>query len=199
MKELQEAITAVEEERFSDFSKIITTSLSDKFRNNPKVQEMADREFRMKGIQDAFRDISRKLNEDEKPKFKVGNEVIFYGVQGDKDRGIISKSFKDDNIRGEKVYFYDIETKSKLVRDVPEGDISRKLNEDELAYTILENKLADRELKKLGFSLVTNKDGMKEYQDDNKNTVWFSSHYLETETNDKELKKKIEDILKCKD
>jgi len=108
MKELQEAITAVEEERFSDFSKIIITSLSDKFRNNPKVREMADREFRMKGIQDAFRDISRKLNVNESSKihfteyFKTEKnplnltsiENYYYELDNSKDRDTFIKDLK---------------------------------------------------------------------------------------------------------
>ena len=63
MKELHEAISAVEEGRFSDFSKIVKKSLEDKYRENTRVQEMVNREMKMKNLQDAFREISRSINE----------------------------------------------------------------------------------------------------------------------------------------
>ena len=58
---------------------------------------------------------------------KVKDVVEFYDDNGKKEEGIIVKIESDEAQNGRIMKFFNIETKSKLHKDVPEGDIIKKV------------------------------------------------------------------------
>ena len=57
---MKEAITDVEQNKFSEFSKKIKTSLEDKLRNNPTMKAQQDKFKHIEDIKNAFKAISDK-------------------------------------------------------------------------------------------------------------------------------------------
>ena len=53
-----EAISAAEENKFSEFSKKVKTSLDDKLRNNPKMKSQMDKYKSLEGVKNAFAKIA---------------------------------------------------------------------------------------------------------------------------------------------
>ena len=58
-----EAISAAEENKFSEFSKKVKTSLDDKLRNNPKMKSQMDNYKSLEGVKNAF----AKIANDQEP------------------------------------------------------------------------------------------------------------------------------------
>jgi len=56
--EVEEAISDVEQKKFSDFSKKVKTSLEDKLRNNPTIKDKGSELQKLQSMKDTFAKIS---------------------------------------------------------------------------------------------------------------------------------------------
>jgi c-di-AMP phosphodiesterase-like protein len=54
INEIKEVISAVENKKFSEFSKKVKTSLEDKLRNNNKIKDAGDELLKMQKMKDTF-------------------------------------------------------------------------------------------------------------------------------------------------
>jgi len=56
---MKEAITLAQEKKFTEFNKLIKTSLEDKLRNNPIIQQKADEVKTYQQMKDIFSQIKK--------------------------------------------------------------------------------------------------------------------------------------------
>lgn len=64
---LKEVISDLEQEKFSDFSAKVKTSLEDKLRNNPVVKDKGNELKKLQSIKDTFAMIRKEPEVDNKP------------------------------------------------------------------------------------------------------------------------------------